>query len=1242
MMVMLAMVSSMIRAQEFTTIDWNVLRIDTLLPVYSEVVPLESDYRLYDYRVTAEYPEWKPATAAETKALEAFGNQIGEELCIDSWVGVSRRKGVLDISFVPVVKEGGKYKKLISAKIVITPVRKDLGVADPQKVRGISGAQRVSKNGQEGERFVRNSKLSTGKWVKISITEDGMYRLTANTLRKMGFNKPENVHLYGHGGHRLSQVMNPDEMYDDLVEVPLYREDGRSTLYFWGNGLVYWQGDQRIFNPYATKAYYFLTEEDTPCEIQTAQTVKGEVKHTFSSTRGHLLYEKDDFSWFQGGRNLYESANFGTIMGHRRSYKLQTAGSVGNEKLTVSYSGFSTTLTPTVNGKALAGIKVGDPADFVYCRLGEKTYDVSDCKKDNTWDITLQTNSDKDARLDYMALHYDRPLATTAGYVPFSQTGTGVSRFMLENDAVWLNVMCVSEPGKPAELIPVEFDSKGSAYVTVDDPSHQYVAFAPAYEFPEPQYEGTVENQNLHALDSIDMVIIIPANGKLLGQAQRLAEAHRAYDGLRVAVVRADQVYNEFSSGTPDATAYRMLMKMLYDRASGDYEGPRYLLLMGACLWDNRMLTPATRNCNPEDYLLCFESENSWNDTESYVMEDYFGLLDDGEGSSLTRDKMDIGVGRFPVKSVAEAKIMVDKTIAYMSNSNAGSWKNQVMMLGDDGDNNSHMLYCNDVAERIIGLYPELEVRKVMWDAYTRESSIAYNTYPEVTELVTKQVNEGAMMINYTGHAAPYSMSHEWVLKLQDFQTFKGRNLPLWFTAACDVMPFDSQTENMGVTAVLNDGGAALAFVGTARTVYASNNRSLNLNFCEYLFGTDQQGRRYRLGDALRLAKVALAGTEVIHLENKLQYALLGDPALLIGAPLNRVRLDGIYDAKSGQALTQLKAGQAVRMEGRLLDEHGEELNDFNGIVTARVYDSMDTIVCKRNDPKITTAYEFTDRNQVIFSGRDSVRLGRFTLTFVVPQDIKYSNGSGRVVFYAINDSLTQEANGCDESFTVGGVALSEDGEGPKIELALNGEFDGVVNSTPYLTARLEDASGINVSGTGIGHDLLLCIDGDARQTYVLNDYYVPDFGDYTKGSVAFTIPALTPGTHTLTLRAWDLLNNTSVQSMDFTVDAAYEPTILHLMASPTIATQSTTFLLAYDLPGSQSEYEIEVFDYAGRRLWHYKGEGSSQNGVYAIPWNLSVGDNRGRISPGVYLYRASLKCGESKVVTESKKLIVN
>ncbi|MCD8285070.1 MAG: type IX secretion system sortase PorU, partial [Prevotellaceae bacterium] len=759
----------------------------------------------------------------------------------------------------------------------------------------------------------------------------------------------------------------------------------------------------------------------------------------------------------------------------------------------------------------------------------------------------------------------------------------------------------------------------------------------------EPTFVGSVDNQNLHALDSLDMVIIVPESGKLLSEAQRLAEAHERYDSLRVAVVRADQVYNEFSSGTPDATAYRRLMKMLYDRAESDEQAPRYLLLFGDCAWDNRMIGSSWSSRDPKDYLLCFESENSFSDVLCYVMEDYFGLLDDGEGSNLTSDKVDIGVGRFPVVSEAEAKVMVDKSIAFMSNSNAGNWKNIVMMIGDDGDENIHMRYADDVAERVIASNPEMEVRKLMLDAYTRQSSINHNTYPEVTALLKQQMQDGSLVMNYTGHAATYCLSHEFILQTEDFASTKSDYLPLWVTAACDVMPFDGLADNIGETAVLNDGGAAVAFYGTARTVYSSNNLQMNRWFMRYLFGTDAEGRRYRVGDAVRLAKTYLisGNLELTNKENKLHYALLGDPALTFGAPTNRVVLDSINGSPLDGS-TQLSAGQLVRMTGHVENSLGELLTGFNGLLSARVYDNLETITCK-NNAGASSAFSFTNRDKVLFNGQDSVASGRFTLSFVMPVDINFSDEAGRVVFYAINDDLSVEANGYSEDFTVGGVSDNDDTDGPLIYAYLNtDEFESgdKVNATPFFVAQLEDESGISYSGNGIGHDLLLTIDNNTETTYTLNDYYTADLGDYTHGTVAFSIPELEDGEHSLTFRAWDVLNNTSVASLDFVVDNSLKPSILSVTLSNNPASVSTTFLISHDRAGSDCDITIEVFDFSGRMLWRHEETSSSATGLNTVEWNLRS-NSGGRLYAGVYLYRVSLRTGESKQVSKSQKLVI-
>ena len=1125
--------SHSLSAQEVTTLDWDEMSIDSVLPVYSEVVPLETDYRVHDYAVAVEYPEWGRLTAPEEAVCRRFADRIGEELDIQSRVSVSRKQGMLDITFCPIVRRDGHYWKLLSGSIAITATSTQ------------TSARRFATKAKTGEseRYTRRSVLSEGKWVKISVTDDGMYRLTRSALQQMGFAKPENVRLYGYGGHRLSEVSNPDAEYDDLQEVPLYKADSNTWL-FWANGLMYWDGDTRVFNPYATTACYFLTEADTPSQMKSITSEAAPVAD-YDSFADHVLYEKDEYAWFHGGRNLFENVDYANSGSH--TYKLSTVGSMGSERLTIAFTAAAstaTTLTATVNGTALPTMTMAALSQYVYGTETMRTTDVSSLSTGSDWSIRLTSTAGNPARLDYLALHYERLLAPDNGYVAFSQANGVPACYTVYGNG--LQVMRIGLPGQPATLMEGTQVSDAEYQVDVDDASLRYVAFNPSYPFPQPTVVGTIENQNLHALDSVDMVIIVPESGKLTAQAQRLAEAHRQYDGLRVEVVRADQVYNEFSSGTPDATAYRRLMKMLYDRAETDDAAPRYLLLMGDCAWDNRMLTSAWRNYNPKDYLLCFESENSFSDTRCYVMEDYFGLLDDGEGRYLTSDKVDIGVGRFPVTSESEARVMVDKTIAFLSNSNAGNWKNIVSVMGDDGDNNSHMRYADDVAERIISANPEMEVRKVMWDAYKRVSSISHNTYPDVTSLIKQQMSEGALVMNYTGHAATYCLSHEFVLQLEDFAAFQSNHLPLWVTAACDVMPFDGQSANIGETAVLNEGGAAVAFYGTTRTVYAYNNLHMNRWFMRYLLGTDSSGRRYRVGDAIRLAKNYMIDNdlETSNVENKLHYALLGDPALTFGAPTNRVVLDSINGQSADKAI-QLRAGELVRMVGHVENREGQPLTAFDGTLSARVYDNMETVTCLNNADVAAGAFEYTNREKILFNGQDSVSAGRFALSFVMPADINFSDESGRMVFYAINNELTIEANGYSENFTVGGVSEIGDTEGPKIYVYLEDEdFEngGSVPSEPNFVALLEDESGINYSGTSLGHDLLLTVDGDASTTYILNDCYTAEFGDYRRGTVAFDIPYLSPGKHVLTFRAWDVLNNTNEVQLDFTVDTGLNP----------------------------------------------------------------------------------------------------
>ena len=757
--------------------------------------------------------------------------------------------------------------------------------------------------------------------------------------------------------------------------------------------------------------------------------------------------------------------------------------------------------------------------------------------------------------------------------------------------------------------------------------------------FPSPEYVYAITNQDHHADPEADMVMIIPTSQKLKAQAQRLAVFHEKHDTLRVNIVPADELYNEFSSGTPDANAYRRYLKMLYDRAGHGGRAPRYLLLFGDCVWDNRLRTADCSSLNADDLLLCYESENSFNTVECYVDDGFYGLLDDGEGTNpQSADMLDLAVGRFPVRTEAEARVLVDKTIGYVNNKNAGAWQNVLMFMGDDGNNNMHMDDANKAADDIAARYPGYQIKKVMWDAYTQEMSSTGRSYPEVSSIVKQQQRNGALIMDYAGHGRPDQISHESVLKLTDFKGFTNKNLPLWITASCDIMPFDGIEENIGEAAMLNQAGGAVAFFGTTRTVWANYNKVINMAFLRLVLGQDG-GKPMTMGEAQRQAKnlMITAGQDLT--TNKLQYSLLGDPAIALNQPQMKVVVDSINGQAVGSTPITLKAASVARVSG-----HIENATRFSGTMTAVVLDSKELVTCRQNaSADADSSFLFYNRSKAIYSGSDSVVAGKFSLRFAVPVDLNYSGDTGEMNIYAVNNEHTLTAHGYTDNFVLGGSAALTDTVGPKIFCYLNTP-DFVsgdrVNTTPYFVAQISDDNGINATGNGVGHDMQLIIDGKATQTYTLNDNFAYDFGTYTSGSVGFTLPMLEPGPHKLMFRAWDTMNNPSTVQLDFNVVKGLKPTIYNVSATRNPASTSTTFIISHNFGGSNVDVILDVYDLSGRLLWTHSESGPSTTGSYSVDWNLTQ-NNGYRVPTGVYLYRARVSCDGSGAASKARKLVI-
>ena len=1169
-------------AQHFFNLTAQEVKIDSVLPVFNYAHELGHHYADSTYSVEIKYPEFIDMDEADISRYQQLsGRPLGELPEISQLVNVSRKQGTLHVAFVPLVYREGKYQKLVSFMLEVRG-----------KWKAESGKRRAAS-----ERYAANSVLASGRWVKIGVSQTGVWQLTDELIRQAGFSDMSRVKIYGYGGAMQPEKLTADYIAetDDLQELPTCYVEGKRLFY--GVGPVSWNSNHlRVRNPYATYGAYFLTENDAAAATLSWDDFKAmyyPMADDYCS-----LYEIDDYAWYQGGRNLYDSRVLSK--GKSTSYSVNAASDGSQGSVTVVISAYTTTsggsVKVLVNGSEVGTVSVTRSGTYDAMRTDSKTFNVDKLLPIN--EVTLIPNDNSGTvRLDYISTYTTQP----RNFVEASQS------------------------------------------------------------FGTPTIIGEITNQNHHAAAQAEMVIIIPTSQKLLTQAERIKKLHVDYDDLRVNIVPADELFNEFSSGTPDANAYRRYMKMLYDRAQSDNDLPRYLLLLGDCAWDNRMLCPEWKGYSPDDFLLCYESENSYSHTSCYVSDDYFCLLDDNEGGSIvTSDTPDVGVGRIPARTADEAIVAVNKIASYIDNENAGFWQNQLCFMGDDGNENAHMKDADDVASMVEENYPDLVVKRVMWDAYNRVSTTTGNRYPDVTRILRQQMQQGALMMNYSGHGGPSAISHEHVLQLSDFQSATSMKLPLWMTASCDIMPFDGQEANIGESALFNANGGAIAFYGTTRTVYQPQNRLMNLSFTRHVLSKDASGQIIPIGEAVRLTKKELITAGVItgynssgaemrstdRSENRLQYSLLGDPALRLAMPTRKMEVTAINDVpiKDGATYT-LKAGSTAKLTGRVLNQESAVDESFNGVMTAVIRDVEELITCRMNDPQETsTPFIYTDRPNTIFNGGNTVASGLFSLSFAVPKDIKYSDLTALVNLYAVNSAKNIKANGsCSNLVLNGSVEVPGGTAGPDIYCYLNSEAfsnGGNVNPTPYLVAILNDEDGINASGGGLGHDLQLVIDGSVATTYTLNDYFQYDFGSYTRGKVGFSIPQLSLGQHHLLFRAWDVLNNASTAELDFNVVQGLEPNFIDVECSPNPAKTYTKFRIIHDRIGSNMDVKLEIFDTSGRHLWTYTANGVPTDNTYTIDWNMTV-DGGCRLGTGLYLYRVSISSDGSSYTSKAKKLII-
>ena len=1106
--------------------------------------------------------------------------------------------------------------------------------------------------------YATTSKLASGKWVKIAVIESGIYQITADDIRSWGLGSDlSQIHVFGYGGAPLSEVMSGDNYADDLPQMPVVRSADR--ILFYAQGPITWSHYSKNFDfmqvqhPYANSGCYLVTNDSRFSDIDIELAHNEPVGNVVTTYVERLYHEQEIVNPGETGR-VFLGEDFRS--NGRQSFKFDLEGLVPGStvKVLTSFAAYNTgamgTVTYSYNNQVLPVTNDclidSVPGDHTHYkeRKALKTFTL-----DGTTSLDYGVEyscrgSVKLARLNFVSVNYERPLALKSGRLTFGiRHASTQSRYAVTGCGASTRVWDVTRPFAPVQLNAPIADGTATFSSAVDG-AREFVAFDESGTFPHPEFRSEVANQDIHAEPTPDMIILAPS--AYLDQARRVAELHETTDGFRVLVLDHEQVFNEFSSGTWDAMAYRRLCKMFYDRGMSD-DGHRlgYLLLMGCGSYDNRLVgTDASALNYPR--LLTWQDPISDDDDNSITTDDYFAILDDDMGIDVN-DKMNIAVGRMIVKSPSEARTMVNKLVKYVTKPNYGSWKNQVLMVADDENFGIHMQQSVDM-EAMMNQYggSNMMYSHVFTDAFNAVSEGGSRSYPDARNKMYTTLGEGALWWNYIGHASTQNWTGEGLMMRSDVETqLFYRHLPVLYAATCEYSRFDGATLSSGARIYLNANGGAIALLCPVRLAYVTSNGVLSSYVGRYAFSPDEQGKPRRVGDILRLSKNGIYTT----IDNNRRFFCLGDPAMRLAyAPYTAVVETINGKPVDPDNMPVFQARQSVEFSGKIVDVKGELASNFDGAVVSTLLGPMQSVTT-HGYGKEGTPVTFEERSDRLAISMDTVTGGQFTVRVIIPSEVNDEYGNFRpslLNLYAYDSRDTLEAKGANSDFYIYGYEddFVADTIGPDIiTLALNEEsfvdFSDV-NESPLVLATVSDESGVNFSSAGIGHSMTLTLDGTTSYNDLVS-YYTPMFADSgTLGSISYQLSDLAPGLHTLRLRVWDVYNNVSEKTITFNVVNGLAPEIADVYCSSP-ASDETSFIVMHNRPDAVVTVTIDVYDLMGHKVWTTTQSGRSD--MYSstpVTWDLTDGGGR-RVPRGIYIYRATISTDGVKTATKTRKLAV-
>lgn len=1202
---------------------------------------------IYETIAALELKDLDPALISETPQYQFFNTN-------------ARGKVGYYFELNPIIKERGVFKKITSFTIQYNSLTSRSGFSE------------------RNQNTITNSVLSSGEWYRFYIDASGVFKLSKSFLGSLGINTnavdPRTIKIYGNGG-RMLPLSNSANYPFDVVENAVKfvgEEDGSfdnsDYILFYGEGPKnYNQESDTNINLYTDKTYYYVNiSSGNGKRIQSMPTIAGAADVQISTFQDYQFYEVDQFNLAKLGRRWFGDS---FDIENQRIYDFDFPNLVSSEpvsfKIAVgAVSEVPTIMTVNVNGTAVSNLTLSAITEGSVLASGA-TYNNALNITTDAISVALNYNNSGNpsgrAYLDYINIEATRELIYEGNQLVFKNrvvnTLPGIAEYTISNASAVKEIWDITDRFNVSNSINLE-NANSLSFKAQAGEERLYVAFSNSNVLqPKTDSRTTVANQNLKgtifnnaqgAFEDIDYIILSP--NQFLSQAERLAQINRDQYNLNVKVIDIQLIYNEFSTGSQDIAALRNFIKYVYDNASTPNNRLKYLCLFGDGSYDYKDRIRNNTNLVPSWY-----STNSFSLSNSFVSDDFFTMLDANEGSMNNSDRMDIAVGRILAEDVQRAKEMVDKIASYYAPEAYGSWRNNVLLISDDVDEQWERVLqetTDGIGTNVEQEKPFLNMVKIHSDAFEQESSAAGDRYPKVNKAIKDAIEVGALVVNYFGHGGEDGLAKERIFDKFDAQTVNNIcKYNLFVTVTCEYTKFDDPNrDTAGEFTFWNKTGGAIGLITTTRQIFVTVGVSYNEVLEDYLFafGSNEYPS---MAEALRLTKI---DNRISGLTQKRLVFFIGDPAMKLSIAKPDVRLTHVNDSPITQPIDTLKALSYTKLAGEIVDLNGAVLSNYNGTLTATVFDKQIPRQTLGNDgvsdASGTIILDFNTLGEVLFKGQASIKNGQFEFDFIVPRDIGIPVGNGKVSFYAQTTNPLSNEAGANFDIKIGGINENapEDNIGPLLNLFMNDEnfvSGGITNESPTLLAKLQDDNGINTA-SGIGHDITAVLDGDETNPIVLNDYYQANVDDYTNGVVSYPFRDLEPGLHTLKIKAWDVYNNSSTAEIQFVVyDKDEELVINNVLNYPNPFVNYTEFWFNHNSV-EPLDISVQIFTVSGKLVRTLNGQttGGSKS-VSSLSKDI-IWDGRDdfgdKIGKGVYVYKLKVKSNRlNKQVEKIQKLVI-